>query len=81
MVLGIFRLNLGIDFQSGTRVQIEAEQTLTKEDVSKYLDSIGFSSEDIVLAGEKNNSAVIRYKDDLSQAEILKFKKRAKIWS
>ena len=75
VVLGIFRLNLGIDFQSGTRVQIEAEQTLTKEDVSKYLDSIGFSSEDIVLAGEKNNSAVIRYKDDLSQAEILKFKR------
>ncbi|MEB2279120.1 protein translocase subunit SecDF [Lysinibacillus xylanilyticus] len=77
VVLGIFRLNLGIDFQSGTRVQIEADQTLTKEDVSKYLDSIGFSSEDIVLAGEKNNSAVIRYKDDLSQAEILKFKKEA----
>lgn len=77
VVLGIFRLNLGIDFQSGTRVQIEADQTLTKEEVSKYLDSIGFSSEDIVLAGEKNNSAVIRYKDDLSQAEILKFKKEA----
>lgn len=77
VVLGIFRLNLGIDFQSGTRVQIEADQTLTKEEVSKYLDSIGFPSEDIVLAGEKNNSAVIRYKDDLSQAEILKFKKEA----
>ncbi|TQR32846.1 protein translocase subunit SecDF [Lysinibacillus sphaericus] len=77
VVLGIFRLNLGIDFQSGTRVQIEADQTLTKEEVSKYLDSIGFSSDDIVLAGEKNNSAVIRYKDDLSQAEILKFKKEA----
>ncbi|KOP72489.1 preprotein translocase subunit SecD [Lysinibacillus sp. FJAT-14745] len=77
VVLGIFRLNLGIDFQSGTRVQIEADHTLTKEEVSKYLDSIDFSSEDIVLAGEKNNSAVIRYKDDLSQAEILKFKKEA----
>ncbi|MEY9970103.1 SecD/SecF fusion protein [Lysinibacillus sp. RC46] len=77
VVLGIFRLNLGIDFLSGTRVQIEAEQTLNKEEVSKYLDSIGFSSEDIVLTGEKSNSAVIRYKHDLSQAEILKFKKEA----
>ena len=77
VVLGIFRLNLGIDFSSGTRVQIESDQTLTKEEVSKYLDSIDFSSEDIILSGEKNNTAVIRYKDDLSQAEILKFKKEA----
>ncbi|MGE6515434.1 protein translocase subunit SecDF [Lysinibacillus sphaericus] len=77
VVLGIFRLNLGIDFSSGTRVQIEADQTLSKEEVSKYIDSIGFSSEDIVLSGEKSTSAVIRYKDDLSQDEILKFKKDA----
>lgn len=77
VVLGMFRLNLGIDFSSGTRVQIEADQTLTKEEVSNYLDSIGFSSDDIVLTGEKSNSAVIRYKHDLSQAEILKIKKEA----
>jgi SecD/SecF fusion protein len=77
VVLGIFRLNLGIDFSSGTRVQVEADQTLTKEEVAKYVDSIGFPSEDIVLTGEKSNSAVIRYNHDLSQAEILKFKKEA----
>ena len=75
VVLGIFRLNLGIDFSSGTRVQIEADQTLTKEEVEKYVDSIDFPSDDIVLSGEKSNSAVIRYKTDLSQADILKFQK------
>jgi len=77
VVLGIFRLNLGVDFSSGTRVQIEADQTLNKEEVSKYLDSIDLSSEDIVLSGEKSNNAVIRYKDDLSQADILKLQKDA----
>ncbi|MGA3598696.1 protein translocase subunit SecDF [Lysinibacillus agricola] len=77
VVLGIFRLNLGIDFSNGTRVQIEADHTLTKEEVSNYVKSIGFPSEDIVLTGEKSNTAVIRYKDDLSQAEVLKFKKEA----
>ncbi|UNT56965.1 protein translocase subunit SecDF [Lysinibacillus capsici] len=77
VVLGIFRLNLGIDFSSGTRVQIESDQTLTKEEVSKYLDSIDFSSEDIILSGDKSNTAVIRYKDDLTQAEIIEFKKEA----
>lgn len=75
VVLGIFRLNLGIDFSSGTRVQIEAEQSLTKEEVEKYVESIGFPSDDIVLSGEKSNSAVVRYKTDLSQADILKFQK------
>ncbi len=77
VVLGIFRLNLGVDFSSGTRVQIESDQTLNKEEVSKYLDSIDLSSEDIVLSGEKSNNAVIRYKDDLSQADILKIQKDA----
>ena len=77
VVLGIFRLNLGIDFSSGTRIQIEADQTLTKEAVEKYVDSIGFPSEDIVLSGEKSTSAVVRYKTDLSQADILKFQKEA----
>jgi len=77
VVLGIFRLNLGVDFSSGTRVQIEADQTLNKEEVSKYLDSIDLSSEDIVLSGDKSNNAVIRYKDDLSQADILRLQKDA----
>ena len=77
VVIGIFRLNLGIDFSSGTRVQIESNQTLTKEEVSKYIDSIGFSSDDIVLSGEKSTNAVIRYKEDLSQEDILKFQKDA----
>ncbi|MGE7912849.1 protein translocase subunit SecDF [Lysinibacillus xylanilyticus] len=77
VVLGIFRLNLGIDFSSGTRVQIEADHTLTKEEVANYVNSIGFPSEDIVLTGEKSDSAVIRYNHDLSQAEILKYKKEA----
>ena len=75
VVLGVFRLNLGIDFSHGTRVEILADETLTKEEVSQYLDSIDFPSEDIVLSGEENKTAVIRYKDDLSQADILKFKK------
>ena len=75
VILGVFGLNLGIDFSSGTRVQIEADETLTKEEVSKYVDSIGFPSEDIVLSGEEKKTTVIRYVDDLSQDDILKYKK------
>ena len=31
-MLGIFKLNLGIDFSSGTRVEILANETLTREE-------------------------------------------------
>nr|WP_106780106.1 protein translocase subunit SecDF [Lysinibacillus timonensis] len=74
IILSIFRLNLGIDFSSGTRVEILSEQALTQEDITTYIDEIGFPSEDVVISGEEKNTAVIRYKEDLTQDEILELK-------
>ncbi|BDH62411.1 protein translocase subunit SecDF [Lysinibacillus sp. PLM2] len=74
IILGIFRLNLGIDFSSGTRVEILSDETITQEDMSNYIDKIGFPSDEVVISGENNETAVIRYKDDLTQEEILQFK-------
>lgn len=74
ILLGIFRLNLGIDFSSGTRVEILAEDSLTKEELTTYLESIGHPSEDIVISGDSKEIGVIRYKDDFSQAEIIRLK-------
>jgi len=70
ILLGVFRLNLGIDFSSGTRVEILSADSLTKEEVSDYLESIDQPSEDIVISGDNQEIGVIRYKDDFSQAEI-----------
>ncbi|TSI03247.1 protein translocase subunit SecDF [Lysinibacillus sp. BW-2-10] len=74
IILGIFKLNLGIDFSSGSRVEILADQQITQEEITEYIDSIGFPSENVVITGEEQNTAVIRYKDDLAQKEILDFK-------
>ncbi|MGE7921846.1 protein translocase subunit SecDF [Viridibacillus arvi] len=73
-VLGIFKLNLGIDFSSGTRVEVKAEHQLTKEEVSDTIAKLGFDSEDIVISGEKKDIGVIRYKDDFSKEEVKKVK-------
>ncbi|WP_144511184.1 protein translocase subunit SecDF [Bacillus sp. FJAT-22090] len=70
IVLSTLHLNLGIDFSRGTRVEIQSNSPLTKEFVADKLDKIGLSSEDIVLSGDKNQNAVIRYKDDFSQDEV-----------
>lgn len=70
IILSVFKLNLGIDFSSGTRVQIESNQPLTQEIVTEKIESIGLPSDDIVISGENGDSAVVRYKDDFSQEEI-----------
>jgi SecD/SecF fusion protein len=70
ILLGVFRLNLGIDFSSGTRVEILSEDSLTKEEITSYLESIDHPSEDIVISGDKQEIGVIRYQEDFSQEEI-----------
>ncbi len=78
IILGIFRLNLGIDFSSGTRVEILSEDSLTKEELTTYLESIDQPSEDIVLSGDNQEIGVIRYKEEFSQEEILALKSTIK---
>ncbi len=77
-IIGIYRLNLGIDFSNGTRVDIQSDEALTKGQVVEYLDSIGYANEDVVISGEEKKIAVMRYKDDFTQKEIADFKAKVK---
>lgn len=70
IVLGIFKLNLGIDFSSGTRVEVLADEALKTEEVEAYTESIGYPTTDIVISGDENNIGVLRYADEFSQDEI-----------
>ncbi|GGA35338.1 protein translocase subunit SecDF [Psychrobacillus lasiicapitis] len=70
IILSVFKLNLGIDFSSGTRVDIQSTEPLTKEIVSEKLDKIGLSSDDIVLSGDNNEIAVVSYNEDFTQEEV-----------
>lgn len=74
IILGIFKLNLGIDFSSGTRVEIQASQPLASEEIANYLDDIGYPSSDIVISGDTGNIGVVRYKDEFKQDEVNTFK-------
>ncbi|WP_391116160.1 protein translocase subunit SecDF [Psychrobacillus sp. L3] len=70
ILLSTINLNLGIDFSKGTRVELQSTESLTKEFVAEKIAKIGLPSEDIVLSGDNSNVAVIRYKEDFTQAEI-----------
>ena len=74
IILGIFRLNLGIDFLGGTRVEIDAGKPLTTEEVKTELEAINFKTDDIVLSGANNEIGVARYKGVLSNTEVAAFK-------
>ena len=73
--LGIFGLNLGIDFASGSRVQILAEESLTAEEVETHLDELGLElDQPIVLAGENQEIAVARFDTVLGPDQVAEVK-------
>ncbi|MFD1927325.1 protein translocase subunit SecDF [Sporosarcina siberiensis] len=73
-MLGLFKLNLGIDFSSGTRIEIVSDNRLASEEISEFIDSVGHPSSDIVISGDNGNIGVVRYKVEFKQDEINEFK-------
>ncbi|MCM3710794.1 protein translocase subunit SecDF [Sporosarcina luteola] len=78
IVLGVFKLNLGIDFAGGTRVEILSETPVTAEEISSTLEKIGHPATDIVISGDTNNIGVVRYKEEFKQETVNKFKRDLK---
>src|SRR5699024_2539744 len=54
----IFQLNPGIDFSSGSRVEILADESITTEEVESDLESLGLEAKSIVLSGENKDIEV-----------------------
>src|SRR5699024_10191692 len=72
VILFIFKLNLGIDFSSGTRVEIATDQTLSTEQLEMISEEVNLTAADIVLSGDNQNIGVLRYADEFSQAQVNK---------
>ncbi len=68
--LGLFQLNPGIDFTSGSRVEVLADEGLTQTDIESDLNTLGLEAKSIVLSGENNETAVMRFDTVLSEADI-----------
>lgn len=74
IILLVFRLNLGIDFTSGTRVEIYSNTALSTEKISSELEKLDLKSDDIVISGNDKKIGVARFKGMLSKAEETKLK-------
>ncbi|WP_433743379.1 protein translocase subunit SecDF [Falsibacillus pallidus] len=66
----IFKLNLGIDFISGTRVELLSKDSLTKNQIEAQFDELNMKPDEVVLSGNKNEIGVAQFKGVLSQKEI-----------
>lgn len=71
VVLIIFRMNLGIDFASGTRMEVPSDKPINieqlKEEFLKFDLEVG---QNVVMSGDNNDVAVVRFLGVLSKDEI-----------
>ncbi|MCY9141021.1 protein translocase subunit SecDF [Peribacillus frigoritolerans] len=73
----VFRLNLGIDFTSGTRIEIASKDVLTTQQVKTEMEKVGIDKgdiKDVRLAGQDNKNAVVRTVGVLDKQEIAELK-------
>lgn len=68
--LVMFQLNPGIDFTSGSRIEILAEESLDAAEVENALAELELEAESIVLSGENNEGAAARFDTVLSESKI-----------
>ncbi|OMP67571.1 protein translocase subunit SecDF [Domibacillus epiphyticus] len=74
IVLGIFRLNLGIDFSSGSRLEFMASEPVTEQAVQAELEKTGFEAGTPSIGGNDNTIVSARFDKALTQTEIAKVK-------
>ncbi|GGH85774.1 SecD/SecF fusion protein [Pullulanibacillus pueri] len=68
--LFIFKMNLGIDFSSGTRVDIQGKHALSIDKLTDTVESLGYEAERPTLAGNNNNFASVTLNKVLNQDQI-----------
>lgn len=78
VVLLVFRLNLAIDFSSGTRIEIMSDNKLTAEQVKEELKKADIETDDIVISGDNGEIGVARLKGVLNKNEIAELKSQLK---
>lgn len=68
--LTVFQINPGVDFTSGSRVEIVSDTSLTNEEVEAGFGELGLETKSIVLSGENNELGVVRFDKVLSDDKV-----------
>lgn len=74
LVLLFSGMNLGVDFTSGTRIDVKASHEINIKEFQSTIDALGFKTEQPVLSGTNNTIASVRIRKQLDQNGIAKVK-------
>jgi protein-export membrane protein SecD/preprotein translocase SecF subunit len=74
VLLIIFRLNLSIDFSSGTRVEVLSNTPLTVEKVQTAFEKHNLKTDDIVISGDNKEIGAARFIGVLNKDEVATLK-------
>ncbi|WP_121639645.1 protein translocase subunit SecDF [Virgibacillus sp. Bac330] len=72
--LALFKLNPGIDFASGSRIEILAETSITTDEVEKEFGKLDLEVKSIVSSGENGEMAIARFDRVLGKDKIAEVK-------
>ncbi|MFZ0477023.1 MAG: protein translocase subunit SecDF [Halobacillus sp.] len=71
LALAVFRLNLGIDFTSGSRVSILSDGNINASQVEETMEEeFNVSPKKVVISGDNDEIAVARFDSELSKNKI-----------
>lgn len=68
-------LNLGVDFKSGTRVQVQIGKTFQENEVQQTVEKAGLKPGSVTTAGDKKDMAVIQFAEPIHKDEVAKLTK------
>lgn len=74
ILLIVFRLNLAIDFTSGTRVEVLSKTPVTTEQIKSSFEKLHLKTDDVVISGKNHDLGAARLIGVLSKNEIADLK-------
>ncbi|NBJ68637.1 MULTISPECIES: protein translocase subunit SecDF [Clostridia] len=72
--LALFKLNPGIDFTSGSRIEILADTSVTTAEIENEFNELGLEVKSIVSSGENGETAIARFDKVLEKDTIAEVK-------
>ncbi|RKL64734.1 protein translocase subunit SecF [Salipaludibacillus neizhouensis] len=71
ILLSTLGLNLGIDFESGTTIDVLSDDPVTANEVIEEFENIGYSPDNVVLVGDNNEIGRASFIGGLAQEQTL----------
>jgi len=70
----VFGFNLGVDFQSGTRLDIVVGKPVTEQEIQAELQTLKLEPGSIELGGDQNERAAVRFTEALTAEQVTSVK-------